>query len=196
MERIFEEDREQNQLRDVAVAANAASMMTPRAVDDSFLRWSQDFEAKLDSLRKNWLGYVLEWDAQQKRNVWVYYEDRRLMNERGVDRLIGFLRGFTGPNTYMSNLSEARIDEICLLTSKKIAKELLYRAKDYELDLASYETLCVELDNILELALRRAMDEGERNFARGTLLEHVNRGMGQDRKRSLFPSWFPVLGGR
>jgi hypothetical protein len=95
--------------------------------------------------------------------IWAK-ETSPYMNSSGIHFLIFTLSLIANKNTNLSNLDEPRINDLCLYNSMVVSRTLWYKMEEFQLDPELYDSVCESFNNVMELALRRATNEGERRF--------------------------------
>jgi hypothetical protein len=152
-------------------------------MDAGYVRWAQDFQWEIERLKMAWRGKEIRRAPNGKKvveNVGV-----PLMSESGIYRLSGILSSIVTKNSYLSNLSPERVNEICLDSCSKIAIEMAYRAEEWSIRPESFETIVVEISNLIELALRRALGDRERNWVQNVVVVHEQRAANEEKPRGL-----------
>ena len=167
-------------------------------VDEKFSRWIESSDDLLDQLEHDLrcevkMTYV-DKDTGEKIEQWVqagHWEDENgkwvaqdsekkvrfkpdsqpMMNEEGIRFVTGKVRAICNRNTFFSNLGkdEKRIYEICKYTSVSLANNIYSKMHQFGIsDTIMADIIIEEINNTMELALRRAMDAKERSGLLGT----------------------------
>lgn len=138
--------------------------------DSDFNRWLEQADDLLA-----YLEHDLRSDSlvdREGRLQWVT-TGQPLLNEKGIRFIISSLRHICNKNTYMSNLDQKRVNTICLFTANSITKALFFNWREFGVSPDYYDVIIEKVNNVLELALRRGMNEGERKFLKS--VEHIQR---------------------
>lgn len=112
-----------------------------------------------------------------------------LVNEIGVNSLIGFVSGLANKNTILSNLSEKDINMIMNDLCDRLSEHLFLNWEAYEVKKENMDMVHFKIENFCFMSLKRAMDEGERQFLKQTESRREIINVGGENKRSLLPSW-------
>lgn len=143
---------------------NTTSYSKP--LDADFSKWLEQFNEELLLLEHDLRGDYVAQEANQM--VWKA-SNHRLMNERGIRHVTGYLRSIANKNTYVSNLqNEDAVMRIALSATQTLTKTLFLNSDAFDLDINYFDDIIERCANICELALRRPMFAGEREFLGNT----------------------------
>jgi len=121
-----------------------------------FYRWMQTMEEELNALLLVWRGYTLKFDGEGKL---IGYEKTNspIMNEKGIQEVIAFLREFLTKNVTLSSVDEEVANKIIRQTGFAVNDMLFFKQTDYELDPARYSQLYISILNYVSFAVYRAV---------------------------------------
>lgn len=129
-------------------------MLAPQ-VPSEILELALNYQKILDSLERQLRGEVEELDKETNTRVWTK-KHKPLMNHQGISMVVSILKGHISVNTFLTQLTDSEIHEICLAMDDAITTLLANKVKNYEME-------CVHLDNIFYMitdniffALKRA----------------------------------------
>lgn len=101
------------------------------------------------------------WDDENKK--WEKKEEP-LLNDKGVNVLMTAFRGIVNHNTILSNLSDKDIENLMKGLIDQIVVLLYTRWKEFDIDKSNLTPIADLFCNTAFLALKRAYDNGERDF--------------------------------
>jgi hypothetical protein len=149
----------------------AASMSAANSrIDSSYLIWAEDFYADIERYKMYLRGVEIQRNPETGDKE-IAKPGEPLLNEKGIFRLTGYLSILVSKNTYLSNLSERRAHEMAKENSIALTLELGQNAEAYGLKPDKLPAIMVQFDSVLELALRRAIDNKERDLLGGVVVE-------------------------
>lgn len=112
-----------------------------------------------------------------------------LVNEMGINSLIGFVSGLANKNTILSNLSEKDVNVIMQNLCDRLAEHLFLNWEDYKIEKMNIDMVFFKIENFCLMSLKRAQDEGERSFLKQTESRREIINVGDGGKRSILPGW-------
>ena len=164
-------------------ATPMSTAYTPPRQDD-FFRYLEDAEEELYRFRLFLEGKEMLKDDEgniEVRNT----AGEPMLNQKGIHFVMTCLAPICTKNTYVSNLNEERMYELCESTANAFAiglfKGMVGRRHEngtsgyYGIKKENFESICEAVNNFVEMSLRRAIDEGERGVIRSNRTENVTR---------------------
>lgn len=121
-------------------------------------------------------------------------KDNPLVNKKGINIIMTAFRGIINHNTILSNLSDKDIENLMKGLIDQIIILLYTRWKEFEIDKSNLTPIADLFCNSAYLALKRAYDNGERDFYTKSIQE--SRVMAQrptqqrEEKKFTFGSFF------
>ena len=92
-----------------------------------------------------------------------------LMNDYGINSIIGMVQATVGRITIMSNLKEDEVNSLMMMLVDTLAKDLMLNKIKYEIeDNSVRERIVYEVVNRVFICLKRAVNEGDRRFWKGS----------------------------
>lgn len=162
---------------------------TPTQHDPQQTRWQLEVIDILADLEHDLKGEVWDSDTSKYKQVG---EPR--VNEIGLRDLMSFVRTHVNKVSFLTNLNEDDVNQICQEARVDLAELLLFNWQEYKIEKTNLNTLVEMIDHFIFLALMRSKDEGERIFLGKTYsrADRVITGDSQQKK-----SWLPMnLGGK
>lgn len=105
-----------------------------------------------------------------------------LMNSTGVSKVIGMAKSTISQTTNLSNLRDKDIEKAMDFLGDTLAKFLMHGRKKYDIKLpTSRDVIYYTILNKAYICMKRALDEGERRFWKGSQQEITTRVEGQKR---------------
>ncbi len=183
----MESEQQQNIEDSLFLNAKRGQLEYQLDVSDILTRMIHTFrgEAQTIEYKENEHGEVI---AVPK---WVKIS-KPLMNEEGINAVIGEVSSLLHKNTFLSNISERSIRTVCYDKHMILAQLLAQKSKDFDLDDRDKErVLYMVMDNIY-LALKRAQNGGERESLTTIrrIIEQMSSSAKENKKR--LPSIFPI----
>jgi len=173
--------------------------------EDNLVKWQLNLEEEKDRIYHLLKGHRRA-ISDKGEEYWAeaLSKDSEILNDYGVDYIMGLLESFLNRNIILSNFDEDRINEICFDLGNQINEDIYNDYEKMGLDTddkrKKYPILVLKVIINVEAALRRAMDNGERRSLRAimTITQNENpqrysnmpimgQGM-QPRRRLLHPS--------
>lgn len=162
--------RVQSQARNLA--KSQLNMMQIGNSEDNLVKWQLNLEEEKERIYYLLKGYRQVYDEKTDKRIWIEPETKesQILNDYGIDYIMGLLESFLNRNIILSNFKEDRINEICLDLSKQLIRDIFNDYEHMGLDTndkrkkASMIVWKVVIN--VEAALRRAMDNGERRSLR------------------------------
>lgn len=117
-----------------------------------------------------------------------------LLNEEGINRILGIVKSVVSQVTILSNLDKNGISVIMDLLSDTLAKDLMINRLKYQIESpTARDVIFFESLSNAFICLRRSYEGDDKRFWKGSVMEYVQKFDGTgDNKRSLFGK---VLGG-
>lgn len=155
--------------------------------DASLTRWQLESDDLLESLEHDLRGEYWVTDENGRGN-WKKSENHTpFLNEKGVKAIINILKPIVNRNTFLTNYSEERVNDLLFFLSNKITRTLYFNYDEFEISPEFFPILNEMIQSFLESALRRPMEQGERRFIGSTeqrrILVHEG---GSPKKFSIF----------
>ena len=156
-------------------------------------RWLESIEHEL---------MLFEHDLKNERLVIYQNEDgshiqvwekipntQPMLNENGVQFIISSLRMVATKNTFLGNLEEKRIMQICMLNSMTISTKLYTNMKKFGIDsVHTCDYLVDRINDFMEMAFRRALRGEEKKgiFQIHKIVENLSNQRKDEGKESIF----------
>lgn len=156
------------------------------STDASYFEKAQDFKQLIRNLRVDYLGLKAQQIINDDESTsTIYVRDTRKqigINAEGVDACIRFLVPRLGKHIVLSSWSEERMYAVLLDDMNTWFWMMIQNMEKYEADEAVLEEMRILINDLLETAYRRPIDDKER----GSMIpfsKEVKRmmGMGDDR---------------
>jgi len=167
--------------------------MPIQATDPQLGRWVESADDLLQLLEYDLACKHIVYKENKDGGIttdWIRDEGvEPLMNEQGIRFIIGKLRTVCSRNTFLSDLDENRVYQIGLLTSMSITANLYVRMKEFGVkDTITCDLIIEEINNVMELALRRAINRGEAKglFSMHKTIESLQNRPQQQQSKGLF----------
>ena len=94
-----------------------------------------------------------------------------LMNEAGINTMLGLLRSVVNQVNIMGNLSDKEIPGLMNFFSDAIIKNLMMNRQAYNLTEMARDQVFVASTNLAFFTMKRALNEGDRRFFKGSVQE-------------------------
>lgn len=160
----------------------------PREAQGEFNRFMADTNPLLMLLEHDLRGEKLV--ETEDKLTWVK-AGRAKMNEDGIHSTIGYLRSLVVPNTFISNINEGDVFRICKISLEALLDDMFLNMDEYGIEANQLQDIINRCSNLVELALHRPKDAGERRYY-GTTGHYVEtkrfEGGGGG---GILPGWFP-----
>lgn len=99
--------------------------------------------------------------------------DQPLMNEYGINSIIGIVQSVVNQVTIMSNVTKAEIEPIMEFLSDTLARDLMINRVEYKINtLAARDKIFFTALTTSFLTLKRAFEEGDKRFWKGSVQEY------------------------
>jgi hypothetical protein len=138
--------------------------------NEAFNRWVESSEPEIKRFEQSLRGLAIVGQDDQGQPLYGKLSDP-LLNETGIMWIGSRLRMNVNKNTFMSFIDEPRVYTLCKDFCDALVLTLYLRRRDFEINPAHFFELDVNLANFIEMAFRRAINEGERK--RVMPLEHI-----------------------
>ena len=111
---------------------------------------------------------------------------KAMMNEKGVQSVLSIIQSVVNQVTIMSNLSQNDIPMLIELMSDAMIKDLMVNSKDYGIDVeTSRDKIVFMSSSFAFVCMKRAFEEGEKHFWKGSQQEITMTNQSGQQKRSL-----------
>jgi hypothetical protein len=143
---------------------------------------SKDFER----LGRTLNGDVEVWEGvgKDRKKVWIH-RFQPLMNEEGIFRLVSFLQdSVANRNTFYSAINSEQAGYICFTNGEAINDWVFLNFDVFGLDLNYYGYVCTMANNLIEFAVRRAVNAKTLEATSGTVTQQYNPNPEQPQQRS------------
>lgn len=94
-----------------------------------------------------------------------------LLNEEGINSVIGMVQTIVNQCTVMSNLKKTEIPMLIDFLADTLAKDLMINRKKYEMSYASRNKIFFAVITSAFITMNRALEEGEKRFWKGSVQE-------------------------
>jgi len=162
--------------------------------NSAYNRWVQDFSKEISAMENELRGLRVV-GIDDEGNQITEQVSQPYMNERGILWFSSKLRKHCNKNTYISMIDEKRMYDLLKTTMYAYTDTLLLEHENYEVSAHHFREIIADLRLLLEMAFRRALNEGERKHIMPT--ERTTRTImvdeGQKKSGGLFQN---ILGGR
>ena len=138
---------------------NYSPSLAPISQNASLTMWIEQSDDLIEQLEHDLRG-----DAYNAEEDKWGRGDRPQLNDRGIRSVISIVRPIISKNTFLSNINEDDVFRVCKSTQRKAARLLFKNAEKFEIQTGHHETIQEIINNYVEFAVRRAMDQGEREF--------------------------------
>lgn len=109
-----------------------------------------------------------------------------LLNERGINSVLGFLQALSNQITVMSNINKGDIPILIEFVSDPLIKDLMINMHTYDIKNAAVrDKIFYTVLSIIFVSLKRAFEEGDRRFWKGSVQEIHNKVDTQKQKGGL-----------
>ena len=133
----------------------------------------------------------------EKLSQWIKQKGvEPLVNDIGINGLVGFVSGLANKNTILSNLNEKDIYEIMIVLCDRIADHIFLNREKYAIKRDDMDMVFGKIEMFCYMSLMRAKDEGERSFLKAIERRSEIYKMGEDQKKSILPGWLGFGGGK
>lgn len=168
-----------------AVYMDSHAGFTPdQARDAGLTRWQLDSDDIIESLEHDLRGETLKMNPDTGLELWEKDKNHQpFLNEVGIKAVVNILKPIVNRNTFLTNYSEERVNDLLFYISNKITRTLYINYKDFEIKPRFFPILNEMIQTFLESALRRPQDQGERKFLSSTEQRRILIQEGQQRKR-------------
>ena len=103
----------------------------------------------------------------------VIESDTPLMNELGINSIIGIVQTVMNQVTIMSNISKADIENIMMFLSDTLARDLMVNRVDYGIESkAARDKIFFTALTTTYITLKRGYEEGDKRFWKGSVQEY------------------------
>lgn len=151
-----------------------ASMMS-RGEDTASILDRIDPSAVAERLRYKLLA--MEFD--ERNRVWKRPPGRTpLVNELGAEKLLSEFSSLVNSNVSLSNLNRLEINFIMLTYCDSVINLIKWRFRDFEIDPTEAQVIFEIMKNTAFFCLKRAFEQGERNFLKKSITSHENINVG------------------
>lgn len=134
------------------------------------------------------------WNEEKK--AWLRPEKMLpLVNEIGINGLMGFVTSMANKNTILSNLKENDINEIMMVLCDRIADHMFLNWQEYKITKENMDMVFGKLEMFCFMSLKRAQDEGERQFLKQTERRTEIFRTGDEQQKQKLPGWLGFGGG-
>lgn len=155
------------------VSQEGVGFLDPRgAVQNmALVKWLIETTEPINELERTLKGKILK--GYKENNEPVYKEDKtlRLMNDRGVNEVMTFLRPLN-KMVILSNFTEDDIRMITLSNVQNFIDLIEQRCKEWEVEESNLDTVLMLVENAVFATLRRAKDGNALEFLKMTT-KHV-----------------------
>lgn len=161
----------QEERRDLAKAQLGMYESNP---EDNLVKWQLNLEEEKDRIF-HLLKAHRKVVNEKGEEMWAEPLDSNsaILNDYGVDYIMGLLESFLNRNIILSNFDLKRINQMCLDLSNQVIEDIYNDYEKMGLDTdekrKKYPILVFKIIYNVEAALRRAMDNGERRSLRAIM---------------------------
>lgn len=114
-----------------------------------------------------------------------------LMNEKGINSIIGIVQSIVSQVTIMSNLNRKEIDALRDFLADTLAKDLMINAKYYEIKSATArDKIFHNAISMSYITMKRAYEEGDKRFWKGSVQE-IHQTNDSNRGNGIFSAFNP-----
>jgi len=152
--------------------------------DASLTRWQLESEDILENLEHDLRGE--RWFVDKTGHGSWNKEDEThepFLNEKGVKAIINILKPIVNKNTFLTNYSEERVNDLLFFISNKITRTLYCNYDEFEIKPEFFPILNEMIQTFLESSLRRPQEQGERKFLSSTEQRRILVQEGQSQKK-------------
>jgi len=155
----------QRERRDIAKAQ--LGLYESQNSEDNLVKWQLNLEEEKERIYHLLKGHRKTVD-ERNQEVWVEPDskDSEILNDYGVDYIMGLLESFLNRNIILSNFDLDRIKEICFDLGNQINEDIYNDYDRMGLDTddkrKKFPIIVLKVLVNVEASLRRAMNNGER----------------------------------
>jgi len=113
-----------------------------------------------------------------------------LMNDKGINAIMGMVRSIVNKITIMGNLNKGEIMTMMDFTADTLSKTLMVKTKEYGIVAEDRDLIYYKVLSTCFLCLKRPFEEGDRRFWKGSQQEITTRVEGQHGGKNLFERVF------
>ena len=129
-------------------------MLAPQ-MPSEILELELNYGKTLDELEKKLKGEVNELDKETNARVWVRRHEP-WMNNKGISKIIGIIRGHIDVNTFLTFLVDSEINQISWEISDEVTTILANKTNDFDIDPTYLGIIQSIIINNIFFALKRA----------------------------------------
>lgn len=141
---------------------------------DDYHKWIAFTEEQIDEIIREFSGIKIDPTTGQQ-----YQAHEPLMNEKGIATTRILLRSVLHLNTILSNLSKGEFRKTFFYICADFLNTILINKDEYQIKLDKIQLIMAIFMNYTEFTLRRAINQGEREFVKATLQAKRNVVEGQ-----------------
>jgi len=151
---------------------NSANLsMYNGGADENLIKWQLNLEQEKDRIFHILKGDRLKLN-EKGNEYWVEPLDKNsaILNDYGIDYVMGVLESFLNRNIILSKFEDKRIDQICLDLGNQLTNDIYNDYENMGMDTIEkrkkYPMLIMKIIINIEASLKRALDGGERSSLR------------------------------
>lgn len=140
------------------------SVMHRPQQSDGLIKWQLEPSDIIEEIEHYLKGMV--WDTKKK--CYIVIPDRRMMNDKGINKFLTILRGHLSKIMSLSNLSNDEIKRLSRECRQAVIDEIYYNGDLFDIDNSFRDTLVMVIDHKVYCFLKQAKDGGMQRFLRET----------------------------
>lgn len=113
-----------------------------------------------------------------------------ILNKVGIQKIIGALKALSTQTLIMSNLDKRDVQNMAIEFSDALIIDLLMNKKNYELKDENRDMLHTTITLFIYSSFKRAFEEGDRRFWKGSVQELQHTIHQEGKKSGLMSKWF------
>ena len=112
-----------------------------------------------------------------------------LMNEEGINSIVGTIQQLVSRDTVMSNFDKREVESLMVFLADTLCKDLMSNRLKYGItNISARDKIMFTASSTVFVTLKRAFEQGEKIFWKGSLQEISTRVEGQQPKKGLLAS--------
>lgn len=149
------------------------------------MRWQLSTSDLIEDLEHDLKGETFN----RETNQWVIGKTR-FVNDEGVKAIMSILTARINKNTILSNLNENEISRIMIDFSRDLIDLFFMRREEYDISKEHLDLLLRKIVDFVYISLKRAFEEGERQFLKHTERRTEVYKVGDEEKKGKLKSFW------
>lgn len=124
---------------------------------------------------------LLSMEFDERSRTWVRSKYAQpLVNELGAEKLLSIFSSLVNSNVSLSNLNRIEINYTMLTYCNAVIDLIKWRFKDFNIDPTEAHVIFEIMKNTAFFCLKRAFEQGERNFLKKSITSHEQINVGSN----------------